>query len=281
MEIYKRAIENACIDKGYTLDYISLDDNIESIQEKFKKAVGYICIFAHSYGYQPNGFDKPSLIEIECNIALDTQTPILSLVMDEKIPCEIRDIGIRKEMLLLLLSKLAHHVREPFTYQSNTEVYHIIFKNLDNLQKYYPMIVNVLENNNPLFGKNNNYDTIFISYKREDWHDYAFTIASKLIDIGIPVWIDQKVLNIGMWWMQEIQSALAKCEHMILCVSPEALNSRYVTMEYTYFIDKNKPLYPIICRPTQLPPLLNGIQSGNFSDLDNIINIIKTKAIKK
>jgi hypothetical protein len=53
---------------------------------------------------------------------------------------------------------------------------------------------------------------------------------------------------------------------MILCISPEALDSRYVKMEYRYFFNANKPILPIICRAAELPAELSGIQFLPYED---------------
>ena len=48
----------------------------------------------------------------------------------------------------------------------------------------------------------------------------------------------------------------------LLCLSPAALVSRHVKVEYRYFLNNahmNKELYLIMCRPTSLPPELQNI----------------------
>jgi hypothetical protein len=42
-------------------------------------------------------------------------------------------------------------------------------------------------------------------------------------------------------------------------------------MEYRYFIEEDKPLIPVICRQTELPAELRGIQFVQYPDLDNLV----------
>ncbi len=62
---------------------------------------------------------------------------------------------------------------------------------------------------------------------------------------------------------------------MVLCVSPEALASRYVKMEYRYFVDENKPIIPLICRETHLPAELRRIQFLPYADLNRLVEHLK------
>lgn len=103
-------------------------------------------------------------------------------------------------------------------------------------------------------------DTIFVSYSRVDWKDYVEPLVDDLTQAGIQVWLDQNLIRTGDDWLDKINEALKICNRMILCVSPEALNSRYVKLEYRYFFRHDKPIYLMMCRQAELPPELDGIQ---------------------
>lgn len=107
---------------------------------------------------------------------------------------------------------------------------------------------------------------IFISYSRRDWDDFVEPLVTHLRAQGLSVWVDQHLLQGGQDWMDEINHALKLCRLMILCISPEALDSRYVKMEYRYFFNANKPILPIICRAAELPAELSGIQFLPYED---------------
>lgn len=112
---------------------------------------------------------------------------------------------------------------------------------------------------------------IFISYSRRDWTEFVEPLVTQLRENGLSVWVDQHLLEGGQDWMDEINHALKLCRVMILCVSPDALQSRYVKMEYRHFFNSNKPILPVICHPTDLPAELSGIQFLPYSDTATIV----------
>ena len=113
--------------------------------------------------------------------------------------------------------------------------------------------------------------SIFVSYSRHDWEQYAQPLVSHLRQAGFTVWVDQHLLRGGQDWLDEINRALDACDCLVLCVSPAALDSKYVKMEYRYFVEEDKPLIPVICRQTELPAELRGIQYVQYSDSDELV----------
>jgi hypothetical protein len=120
-----------------------------------------------------------------------------------------------------------------------------------------------------------NRHTIFVSYSRKDWTRFVEPMIEQLRAQGLNVWVDQHLLVSGDNWMERINEALKTCDRMILCVSPTALESRYVKYEYRYFFNQNKVIYPIICRSVQeLPPELQSIQYFPYNRVDELIAIL-------
>ncbi len=118
-------------------------------------------------------------------------------------------------------------------------------------------------------------ETVFISYSRQDWDRYVEPLSRRLTRESIPFWLDQNLIQDGDDWLDAIGVALRDCQRLILCVSPEALNSQYVKMEYRYFYTRQKPIYPLVCRPSDLPAELSGIQYVDFDKLDKLIALLK------
>ncbi len=118
-------------------------------------------------------------------------------------------------------------------------------------------------------------DSVFISYSRTDWDTYVEPMAKRLTEASIPFWLDQHLLKGGDDWMDHIDAALRGCQRCILCVSPDALTSRYVKLEYRYFFNQAKAIYPLMCRPADLPAELQGIQYYDYKDLDQLIALLK------
>lgn len=116
---------------------------------------------------------------------------------------------------------------------------------------------------------------VFISYKRSDYEMFVKPLVDLLKQHDMDVWVDQHLLEVGQDWIEKIEIALDECAVMVLCVSPEALASRYVQTEYRSFFHQGKPILPLICKPAPLPPLLIGIQTMRFSDLDRLVARLK------
>jgi uncharacterized protein YjbI with pentapeptide repeats len=116
---------------------------------------------------------------------------------------------------------------------------------------------------------------IFISYSRKDWSDYVQQLVSYLSSLGFSTWIDQHLLRGGDDWLDKINEALEASEYMILCLSPEALESKYVKLEYRYFFNNNKPIIPVVCSSvSKLPAELNGIQHIPYGNWDALVQTL-------
>lgn len=117
--------------------------------------------------------------------------------------------------------------------------------------------------------------TVFVSYRRSDWDVFVHPLVEFLFQEGINVWIDQSLLEGGQDWLDKINQALDECSALLLCVTPEALKSRYVRLEYRYFIHHEKPIIPVICREANLPAELLGIQSLNYGENSKLIERLR------
>ncbi|NWG17894.1 MAG: response regulator [Chloroflexi bacterium] len=117
--------------------------------------------------------------------------------------------------------------------------------------------------------------TVFVSYRRSDWDSFVRPLVEFLLQEGINVWIDQSLLEGGQDWLDKINQALDDCSALVLCVTPEALKSRYVRLEYRYFIHHEKPIIPVICRETTMPAELLGIQSLDYGENRKLIERLR------
>jgi hypothetical protein len=88
--------------------------------------------------------------------------------------------------------------------------------------------------------------TAFISYSRRDWDRFVAGLVSNLRENSQKVWIDQSYVVGGDDWMDAIGQALHHCDTLLLVLSPNALSSRYVKMEYRYFFSQGKPIVPVL-----------------------------------
>ena len=91
---------------------------------------------------------------------------------------------------------------------------------------------------------------IFISYSRADV-EFARKLATSLSDLGSDVWIDIEDIPVGMKWSSAIQEGLRTADAMLVVISPESMGSSNVEDEWQYFMDKQKPVFPILWRETE------------------------------
>ncbi len=105
---------------------------------------------------------------------------------------------------------------------------------------------------------------IFISYSRKDT-PIADSLAKDLTAVGIDVWMDREDIEVGERWSTAIQNALESAQAMVLVLSPDSMSSRNVEDEFTYFLDNNKPIVPIMIRPTRLHFQLHRLQWIDFT----------------
>lgn len=108
---------------------------------------------------------------------------------------------------------------------------------------------------------------VFISYSRTDWDGFVVGLVQYLEDNGRQVWVDQHLLVGGDDWMDSIGAALDECPVLLLVVSPEAVASKYVRMEYRYFFNHDKPIIPLLVHDVEkLPVEIDTLQYLDFRD---------------
>lgn len=113
---------------------------------------------------------------------------------------------------------------------------------------------------------------IFLSYSRTDWDDFVLGFVKQLRKKGVKIWLDQTSIYGGEDWMDNVNAALKECEVLVLVMSPEALKSKYVRMEYRYFFNKNKAIVPVLYKPVEdIPPELHATQYIDFTRPDTAV----------
>jgi hypothetical protein len=111
--------------------------------------------------------------------------------------------------------------------------------------------------------------TAFISYSRNDWQGFVAGLVSDLTKGSQKVWVDQNYIAGGDDWMDAIGEALQVCDALLLVLSPDALNSKYVKMEYRYFFRQGKPIIPVLYRQVaQMPFELATLHYIDFTQGD-------------
>ncbi len=92
---------------------------------------------------------------------------------------------------------------------------------------------------------------IFISYSRKDL-SFIEHLAIDLEKQGFDVWYDLSDLEGGDRWNRAIQQAIQNSQYVILVLSPDSVESKWVEKEF-FFADKlNKKIIPLYYRPCEL-----------------------------
>lgn len=108
-------------------------------------------------------------------------------------------------------------------------------------------------------------DHIFIAYARSEWEAIVVPLSVSLQDANQQIWVDQYLVQGGDDWMIAVEQALAECWLLLVVVSPEALESRYVRLAYRYFRNREKPVIPFLYANTEsLPPELAQLKAVRY-----------------
>ncbi|HLZ80196.1 MAG TPA: toll/interleukin-1 receptor domain-containing protein [Ktedonobacteraceae bacterium] len=105
--------------------------------------------------------------------------------------------------------------------------------------------------------------SVFISYSRTDT-----TLVDKLEDDLVArnfrPWVDRRRLEGGQEWLDVIQEAINSCDVLVVLLTPDAVRSKFVRMEYRYAQRKDKVVIPVLYRPCEIPIDLIDIHHVNF-----------------
>ncbi len=123
---------------------------------------------------------------------------------------------------------------------------------------------------------------VFISYAHKN-ADFTHDIAHKLAKMGIETWIDRNRLVAGDNWRTEIDQAITNSFAVIVVMSQDAFESKYVTYEWAFALGQGKRVIPILIEDTSFHPVLEAIQYIDFSNDDqNWTNLLTTlETLKK
>lgn len=86
---------------------------------------------------------------------------------------------------------------------------------------------------------------VFVSYSTKN-SEYAYKLADKLRTQGFDVWIDNAELRSSDNWWESIVLALRSCNAVIVIMTPEAKQSKWVQREVTLADNWNKPTFPVL-----------------------------------
>ena len=107
---------------------------------------------------------------------------------------------------------------------------------------------------------------VFISYSRKDL-DFVEQLASDLKGSGLDVWYDLSNLHGGSRWSKEIESAIRASKYVLIVLSPESVNSKWVEEEFLFASKLNKIIIPLLFKKCKIP---FGYHSLHFIDIQGV-----------
>ncbi len=125
---------------------------------------------------------------------------------------------------------------------------------------------------------------IFISYSRAD-EEFARKLARSLSEMGAQIWLDVNDIPAGMKWSTAIQQGLNVCQIMLLIISPESMASSNVEDEWQYYLDKKKPIIPLLYKPADKHFQINRLQHVDFHTVsyhiafDRLLHELQSKGV--
>lgn len=110
----------------------------------------------------------------------------------------------------------------------------------------------------------------FISHSSRDRH-FADALAAALERHGITFFYSRRAIRGGQDWHDEIGTALARCDHLLVILSPNSVTSKWVKRELLYALREDQyedhvvPLVIEDCNQKNLSWTLEEFQSVDFT----------------
>src|SRR5258708_6114184 len=105
---------------------------------------------------------------------------------------------------------------------------------------------------------------VFICYSRSD-KQFAAQLAESLSEYELTVWMDVRSIPTGENWDAEVQKGLDHSDVLLVLLSPAASASQNVADEWSYFIEHNKAIIPLMIVPGEVPFRLSRRQRVDFT----------------
>jgi predicted ATPase len=105
--------------------------------------------------------------------------------------------------------------------------------------------------------------SIFISYAHAD-SAFVDRLEADLRHQGFDPWVDRQRLAGGLRWRRELQEAVEQAQVLLIVLSPDAIASQSVQIEFDYALDLHKVVIPLYHRQCEVPMELRAIQWVDF-----------------
>ena len=98
---------------------------------------------------------------------------------------------------------------------------------------------------------------VFLSHSSKD-REFATSVSDIFRSHGIPVWYSQTNIVGGQQWIEEIGSALNRCDWFAVILSPDSIKSMWVKREVSYALMQQRfenRIIPILLQDCEIEEL--------------------------
>lgn len=107
--------------------------------------------------------------------------------------------------------------------------------------------------------------SVFISYSRTD-NEFVDLLQQLLVNKGYSVWVDRNEIGIGKRWDREVTQALDDSTFIVVVLSQKAAESENVADEWSYALDTEKTVIPLLYGCQNVPLRLRRLQRIDFEE---------------
>ena len=101
--------------------------------------------------------------------------------------------------------------------------------------------------------------SIFISYSSKD-QDFVNELYDKLRLSGQHIWLNTESIPKAERWYEKMVEGLRETEILILILSPDSVQSKWVQQEWKTFLEMQKVVIPVLYRECEVPVEINELQ---------------------
>lgn len=110
---------------------------------------------------------------------------------------------------------------------------------------------------------------VFLSYSRDDTAIMQ-RLCDDLRDAGLTVWTDESIEPGSPSWKSEIEAAIRGCGCLVVLLSPDAAQSKWVRAEIDFAESLHKPLYTLLVRGDETNAIPFGLTTHQRIDMTSL-----------
>ena len=118
---------------------------------------------------------------------------------------------------------------------------------------------------------------VFISHSNSD-HAQTQPVVERLRGAGLSVWIDYENIRGGAEWLCEIEAGIARCDALVVILSPSSAASLWVVRECLYAFQLRKPVLVALVADMLIPLHLINLQHCDLrqpAGMDKLIHSLR------